>query len=154
MLCCLSWFCSLYNRPSYRAPAGISCLESFYSCHSKTSQKSVPCLLGMVRLNNARLTPYSLKFSSKDFIISQHRLGQTHLLISGTHGVLSGSFARDRNIFREYASTVVSRMRSGRFLCFLLPNIFLTISLFLSHPHSCFLLFWYQNFGTTGKKKI
>lgn len=149
---CRSWLCSFYSRPSYRAPAGISCLESFYSCHSKISQKSVLCLPGMVRLNNARLTLYSLKFLSKDFIISQHRLGQTHLLISDACVVLFGSITRDRNIFREYALTVVSRMRTSRFLFPHFPTFSWPFP-FLFHSHSDFLLFWYQNFGTTGKKK-
>lgn len=111
-------------------------MDSFYSCQGKTSQKSVPCLPGTVRLNNVRLTPYSLKFPSKDFIISQQRLGNTHLLIAGTHVLLPGSFSRDRNVFREYDLTVVFRMRNSThlflfffpiFFCFLLCQHFLDL---------------------------
>lgn len=79
--------------PATGVPAGISCLASFYSYHSKTSQKlSCVCWVwpGSV-MPSCHCIPWISR--QRAFLPAQHRLWHIHLLRSGTHVASSGSLA-------------------------------------------------------------
>lgn len=83
LLCCL-----LHNRPSFTTPVGISSLESFVLATEK-SLRDLSCVCQVGGIKECQVATVFLEVPVK---------GLYDLLVSGTHG-LSGSLARDRNIF-------------------------------------------------------